>query len=126
MLNLTFNRYGNNLFDSNVDHWPYIIPDLVWDRLVAFPVVWKESDGVHGVPEPEAQQAWECTEKFYNCLIAGYHNQKVRLLGATFTRLLLQRYFVFCILALKTLKNKTKKTGRKAGSMRKIPFYLIP
>lgn len=118
LLNLTFYRYGNHLFDPNVDHWPYIIPDLVWDRVVAFPVVWKESDGVHGVPESEAQKSWECAEKFYDCLLAGYHNQKVRLLGATFTRLSLQRYFVFCVLSLKTLKNKVKKTGRKAGLIR--------
>lgn len=125
LLNLTFNRYGNHLFDPNVDHWPYIIPDLVWDRLVAFPMVWKDSDGMHGVPESEAQQAWECAEKFYNCLLAGYRNQNVRLRGATFTRLTLQRYFVFCILSLKILKNKIKKTGGKAGLIRRYQMQRL-
>lgn len=126
LLNLTFYRYGDNLFDPSVDHWQYLIPDLVWDRLVAFPVVWSESDGVHGVPEAEASKSWECANKFYNCLFAGYHNQKVHLFGATFTRLTLQRYFVFCILSLKTLTDKVKKTrkkkGKKAGL---IPTYQM-
>lgn len=125
LLNLTFYRYGNHLFDPNVDHWTYLIPDLVWDRLVVFPVVWKESNGVHGVPESEAQKSWECAEKFYNCLLACYHNQKVRLLGATFTRISLQRYFVFCILSLKILRNKVKKAGKKVGLIRRYQMERL-
>lgn len=115
LLNLTFYRYGDHLFSPDVDHWSYIIPDLVWDRLVAFPVAWFESNGVQGVPDAESQKAWERAEKFYDCLMAMYHNQNGRLHGAAFARLALQRYFVFCVLSLKGLKWKVKQSKRRAS-----------
>lgn len=115
LLNLTFYRYGDHLFSPDVDHWSYIIPDLVWDRLVAFPVAWSELNGVRGVLEAEAQKAWERAEKFYDCLIAMYHNQNGRLLGAAFARLTLQRYFVFCVLSLKRLKWQVKQSKKSAS-----------
>ncbi len=115
LLNLTFYRYGDHLFSPDVDHWPFIIPDLVWDRLVAFPVAWSESNGVQGVPDAEAQKAWKRAEKFYDCLTATYHNQNGRLLGAAFARLTLQRYLVFCVLSLKRLKWQVKQSKRSAS-----------
>lgn len=115
LLSLTFYRYGDHLFSPDVDHWPYIIPDLVWDRLVAFPVVWSESNGVHGVTHAEAQKAWKQAEKFYDCLFATYHNQNGRLHDAPFARLTLQRYFVFCVLNLKHLKWQVKNSKRSAS-----------
>jgi len=107
LLNSTFYRFGSAICSSEEDHFSLIGRDLWWDRLVAFPVLW---DRPENIQDKAAKEIWVRAEKFYDCLFAAYHNQKLIDFGAPFTRLLLQRRFIDHFLRLKNLKHERKKT----------------
>ncbi|MBP7074625.1 MAG: hypothetical protein KBA81_04495, partial [Rhabdochlamydiaceae bacterium] len=106
LLNNTFHRVGKLICNPLEDHLKLIGWDLLWDRLVAFPVLWTHPDEIENVI---AYETWLQAEKYYDVLFAMYHNQKFIDSDAPFTRLILHRRFIDLILRLKHLKQVHKK-----------------
>ncbi len=107
LLKETFHRFGKEICDLKTDHLNLIASNLFWDRLVVFPVYWKKPEYIQ---DKLAKDTWSKAEKFYDCLLASYHNQKLINLDIPFTRLLLHRRFIDHLLKLKHLRHERKNS----------------
>ena len=118
-LNNTFHRVGKMICDPKEDHFKLIEWSLLWDRLVAFPILWERPEWIE---DKIANEIRVQAEKFYDCLCATYHNQNFINSEAPFTRLILHRRFISHILRLKNLKYKNKKNR---GFRKLLTLYQI-
>ncbi len=119
LLNNTFYRVGKMICDPKENHLKLIEWNLLWDRLVVFPVLWECPEWIE---DKIANETWLQAEKFYDCLFATYHNQHFINSDAPFTRLILHRRFINHIFRLKHLKHENKKLR---GLKRLLNLYQI-